>query len=228
MRTADDALLCVKLMVFFELTSLTTMLEETHDPIADFINALTADVIDFAGAREFEQFKDHTERLNQLDTYPQLVARAQRIGYAINKVVYRGYHASDKLQAMHDNAIETRTKLRLESETEQQAQELADLKLERETRRASLRQKMQEDELHHQNQLERLAHDEVMRQKTAEAELERRHKEEMNAADLSRLDTMRNLGVDLTPYLIAQYRQPDRVIRIEGDHEGRVHMHESN
>lgn len=227
-RTADDALLFVKLMVFFELTSLETMLSETHDPIADFINALTADVIDFAGAREFEQFKDDTERLNQLATYPQLAARAERIGYTINKVVYRGYHASDKLQAMHDNAIETRTRLRLESETEQQAQELADLKLERETRRASMRQKMQEEELQHQNQLKRLTHDEAMRQRSAEAELERRHKEEMNGADLSRLESMRALGVDLTPYLIAQYRHPDRVIRIDGDSAGRVQLHETN
>ncbi|HEX8617819.1 MAG TPA: hypothetical protein VF911_09570 [Thermoanaerobaculia bacterium] len=238
-RTADDALLCVKLMVFFELSSLSTMLEETHDPIADFINALTADVIDFAGAREFEQFKDQTERLNQLATYPQLVARAERIGYTINKVVYRGYHASDKLQAMHDNAIETRTRLRLESETEQQSQELADLKLERESRRAAMRQNMQEQELQHQNLLERLAHDEKMRQKTAEFdtelahrrgadELQRLHKAEMNAADLSQLEAMRNLGVDLTPYLIAQYQHPDRLIRIEADKAPQFHMHDGN
>jgi hypothetical protein len=39
---------------------------------------------------------------------------------------------------------------------------------------------------------------------------------------------MRNLGIDLTPYLIAQYRQPDRVIRIEGDQAGRVQLHETN
>lgn len=238
-RTADDALLCVKLMVFFELASLPTMLEETHDPIADFINGLTADVIDFAGAREFEQFKDQTERLNQLETYPQLAGRAARIGYRINKVVYRGYHASDKLQTMHDHAIETRTKLRLESETEQQAQELADLKLDRENRRAAARQRMQEEEVQHGNALKRLAHEESMRQKTAESEtdamgrrrldeLVRVHKEEMNAADLAHLEAMRTLGVDLTRYLIAQYQHPDRVIRIENESAAQLHMHESN
>ena len=42
-RTADDALLTVKLMVFFELADIETMLDQTHDPIADFINAVTAD-----------------------------------------------------------------------------------------------------------------------------------------------------------------------------------------
>ncbi len=58
--------------------------------------------------------------MNQLETYPQLLQRAEKIGYRISKVVYRGYYASDKLQAMHDNAIECRTRLRLEAETERQ------------------------------------------------------------------------------------------------------------
>jgi hypothetical protein len=56
-RTADDALLVVKLMVFFELADIEMMLDQTHDPIADFINAVTADVIAFVGAATFEDFK---------------------------------------------------------------------------------------------------------------------------------------------------------------------------
>ena len=44
--------------------------------------------------------------------------RAARIGFTITKVVYRGYHASEKLQKMHDNAIETRTALRLDADTQ--------------------------------------------------------------------------------------------------------------
>lgn len=119
-RTADDALLVVKLMVFFELCDIETMLDQTHDPIADFINAVSADVIDFVGGNDFDGFKGKTDALNQLETYPQLLQRAEKIGYRISKVVYRGYYASDKLQAMHDNAIECRTRLRLEAETERQ------------------------------------------------------------------------------------------------------------
>ncbi len=49
-RTADDALLIIKVMVFFELVDIEKMLDQTHDPIADFINALSADVVDFVGA----------------------------------------------------------------------------------------------------------------------------------------------------------------------------------
>jgi len=48
---------------------------------------------------------ENTSKLNEIETYAQLVQRAQRIGYTISKVVYRGYKASDKLQQMHDNAI---------------------------------------------------------------------------------------------------------------------------
>ncbi|MFQ3241837.1 MAG: hypothetical protein ACI9JZ_001526 [Lentimonas sp.] len=70
-----------------------------------------------------------------MTTCRQLLERAQRIGYEINKVVYRGYVANDKLQAMHDQAIEARTRLALAAETEAPAQQLADLKQVRELER---------------------------------------------------------------------------------------------
>ena len=43
MRTADDALLTVKLMVFYELVDAERMLDSSRDPIADIINAVTGD-----------------------------------------------------------------------------------------------------------------------------------------------------------------------------------------
>src|SRR5256885_965219 len=64
-RTADDALLVVRLMIFFELVDVQTMLDQTHDPIADFINAVSADVVDFVAGRSFERFKEQTELLNR-------------------------------------------------------------------------------------------------------------------------------------------------------------------
>jgi hypothetical protein len=149
-RTADEALITVQLMVFFELTDIEKMLQQTHDPIADFINALTADVIRFAGGCDFEAFKNQAKDLNNLSTYTELCTGAERIGYNINKVVYRGYLASNKLQVMHDNAIELRTRLVLENETEVQQQELTDLKLTREHTRAEQIRLEKERELNHQ------------------------------------------------------------------------------
>jgi hypothetical protein len=46
----------------------------------------------------FEDFLKQTHSLSELKTYPQLLQRSDRIGYTIQKVVFRGYHASDQLQ----------------------------------------------------------------------------------------------------------------------------------
>lgn len=73
-----------------------------------------------------------------MDTYSQLTARAQRIGYHITKVVYRGYEASASLQATHDNAVQTRTYIRLNKEAEEKEQILLQFKLKREKQRTKL------------------------------------------------------------------------------------------
>ncbi len=51
--------------------------------------------------------------------------------------MFRGYHATEKLQLMHDDAIQKRTELRLQSETEDKAQQLADLRLLKDIERAT-------------------------------------------------------------------------------------------
>lgn len=246
-RTADDALLTVKLMIFFELSQIERMLDQTHDPIGDFINAATADVIDFAATVPFEQFKERTERLSALETYPQLLKRAEGIGYRISKVVYRGYQASAPLQTMHDNAIEARTRLRLESETQQQAQDLADLKQRRETEREKERQSAEEARVTHQAHLTALAADARLRATAAEKEQELRfarttreqeialqtrsaeselaQRQAENREQLAFLGGVAALKVDVTRYLVAQYQHPDKVVRIDGA-APQLHLHE--
>merc|ERR1712087_282800 len=71
-----------------------------------------------------------TDQLNDLNAYQQLTSRAKGIGFSITKVVFRGYGAPQRLQKMHDDAIERRTKLVLERENEDQEQHLLDMKLE--------------------------------------------------------------------------------------------------
>lgn len=51
--------------------------------------------------------------------------------YVLLLKYFIGYLASNTLQDMHNNAIETRTKLILETETEEQAQKLADFKVQK-------------------------------------------------------------------------------------------------
>merc|ERR1719181_1589768 len=87
-RTNDDTLITIKLMLFFELNEIEKMLDATPDPIGDFINAASSDVIAFCAGVSYETFLNETGRLNELESFQQLVARAQMIGYTVTKVVF--------------------------------------------------------------------------------------------------------------------------------------------
>ena len=103
-RTKDDTMITVKLMVFFQLVDINKMLDNTHDPIADFINAVCSDTIQFCSGLSYEEFVDNTVAMNDIKTFSQLTSRAEMIGYMVTKVVFRGFHSSDALQSMHDKA----------------------------------------------------------------------------------------------------------------------------
>merc|ERR1712176_858845 len=132
---------------------------ETNDPPADFINSVSSDVIDFVAGKSFEEFKNSTDCLNDLNSYPQLTTRAKGIGFEVTKVVFRGYGAPPRLQKMHDDAIERRTQLGLERENVEQEQQMQDMKLSREEERLRKKQKMEKETRAHERELQRAAHE---------------------------------------------------------------------
>ena len=225
-RTADEALVTIKTMVFFELADIEQMLRETHDPIADFINALSADVVKFVGQCDFEQFKANAPALNELVTYQALCEGAARIGYHINKVVYRGYTAGPKLQAMHDNAIETRTRLVLETETEQQQQELIDLKQAREHDRAERTRTEENRTLTHRLETRRQKHAQEQAFEADRQAQEQANREALQDLEKQRLTHLQEAGADLTAILVAQEHNPDKLIRLEAKEPTPIHLHE--
>merc|ERR1711997_981524 len=105
-RTKDNALLTVKLMIFFGYTNIETMLDNTTDPFADIINATSADTIEFCMSKVFDEFLASADALNNLNVYQQLQAVAIKIGIDVQKIVFRGYEAPEPLQRMHDQAIQ--------------------------------------------------------------------------------------------------------------------------
>jgi len=173
-RTKDDALVTVKVMIFYRLKDIDTMLRETHDPIADFINSITSDVIEFVSGNSFEDFKAASDQLNDLGVYQQLTSRAKGIGFEVTKVVFRGYGAPPRLQKMHDDAIERRTKLTLERENEDQEQKMLDMKLEHEQERQQKKRQMEVEAKEHERKLQRAAHEakqkELMEERQAQLE----------------------------------------------------------
>ncbi len=233
-RTADDAVITVRLMIFFELVDIETMLVTSHDPIGDFVNAATSDVVDFLGRHDLASFKLHTEQLGDLATYRQLTARAAQCGYRINKVVYRGFEAPASLQQLLDQAIESRTRLQLERATQQQAQELEDFKLERQLARADRQRSDGAAEQAHALTLQKARGTAELEAEAARGEaqrIRRRLDHERELADQRtrhdeesrHLAALRTLGVDLTAFLTKQ--RADQVIELRGESAGtQVHL----
>lgn len=77
-RTADDGTLDVSLMIYFEIVDLPKLLDSTMDPITDFTNTIASDIILTFSRTTFQQFKSKTEVLNDLSTYTETVALANR------------------------------------------------------------------------------------------------------------------------------------------------------
>lgn len=232
-RTADDAVLTIRLMIFFELANIEKMLDTTHDPIGDFVNAATSDVVDFTGRYDFESFKQNTDKLNDLATYRQLTARAEQCGYRIDKVVYRGYGAPESLQRMHNEAIESRTRLQLERATQQQAQDLEDFTLERKLRRAERQRAEEEARVSQELEMARRraeakrarieAEQEMQRaQRMRDAEQELQIARKRDEQQRAHLEALREMGVDLTKFLTQG--RADRVIELRGA-VGNAHLH---
>lgn len=209
-RTKDDALVTVKVMIFYRLKSIDTLLKETHDPVADFINSVTSDVIEFVSGNSFEDFKAASQKLNDLDVYQQLTSRAKGIGFEITKVVFRGYGAPARLQKMHDDAIERRTKLALECENEVQEQKMLDMKLDRQNERLCKQRHTEAETKEHERALQRAAH-EAQQQEL----LEQRQAQLQHLASLK--STLVISSEQLASYLIAQEQgPPGKLVQIVG------------
>jgi len=205
-RTKDNAVITVKLMIFYRLSDVEVMLDNTNDPMADIINSVSADIIEWCAPKEFAQFLQETDRLNTMQPYAQLQSTAKKIGYNIDKVVFRGYTAPTTLQRMHDGAIEKRTALALASETEHQEQGLADFKLQREAERAAQQQALE---------LQRLEHELVLTQKRNDAEQQQRRAE--CTVELERLRAIKGLDREgetaMAQYLVAKDCQLPPVVQ---------------
>lgn len=214
-RTSDDAQLCVKLMIFYQLENLEHMLDSTHDPIGDFANAVSADVIRFTSENTFEEFVKRSGELNDISAFPMLLERAGRIGYRIDKIVFRGYKASDQLQAMHDAAIKGRTKLQLDTRTAEQNQFLENMKLNNQIERSAKECEMVASKRSHELNLKALEHKELLRQREAESQALISKQAEEDKIRIAFYTCLSEKGVDLTKYLCAKERKNEKVLCIE-------------
>lgn len=115
-RTQDDAKISLHLMLYYVLHDIETMLDNSNDPIGEFINAASADMMSFCANRTHDKLLEECNLLNDKEHFPILSGRMPLIGYELLKVAYRGYDTSSKLQELQDRAIASRTEWKLEGE----------------------------------------------------------------------------------------------------------------
>lgn len=208
-RTKDNALLTVKLMIFFSYTNIEVMLNNTLDPFADIINATSADTIEFCVSKQFDEFLASADALNNLEVYRQLTAVAAKIGIDIQKLVFRGYEAPDSLQRMHDESIQERTKLELMMRAEEERQKLAEFKLQKESMRAAAE---------HQMEMTKLKHELDMKAKQLEMQKLERDAEIQRLQAIKKVDS----SADIVKYLVAKEVGRPQVIQCGSMFTGEV------
>jgi len=235
-RTSDDAIVSVKLMMFYHISDVEKMLDSTQDPIGDFLNAVCADVISFASTRDYETLLEDSRHLNDMENYAELRARAGEIGMRVTKVVYRGHHASAAIEKAHSAASAMRTKMRLESDVAREEQNLLDMKLAKEATRASAEREVKLRQLEHEIELKDMRHraereakkqDHVamLQEKKREQEAELVYRCRRSEARLAEVTELHKLGLDVTRYLCNPV--PDRHVHITGGVEApSMQLHE--
>lgn len=205
-RTKDDAMITVKLAIFYELYDTQKMLDNSNDVIADLINGATSDIVHFVGNNTFESFKNKTELLNNLAIYSNLKDRADKIGYHVTQVAFRGFICSDSLEQLQNNAIAQRTKFLLDKENELQNQELANIKLDQEIKRSKTK-----------FELERAEMDNKLNMKKENDSWDLQTIENKNNEQVKHFLKLQELGVNINALLLTKEMKPSKLIKIENN-----------
>jgi regulator of protease activity HflC (stomatin/prohibitin superfamily) len=225
-RTADDAQLTISLMVFYHMVDLELMLDTSQDPVGDFVNALSADVMSFAANKSYESVLSRTSSMSELATFPILCARAKSIGMHVEKVVYRGLKTSSHLQEMHNKSVANASKLRFEALESEQRERRLDL----ETLHAAEREKaslaaasLAADQARADAEKD---HEQKLRHWRATQESDNELLRMRHAQELEFLAQLGQSGVDLTQYLVAkEAARPDAHYRIDGTASNLAKLH---
>ncbi len=170
----------------------------------------------------FEDFLKESHKLNNIENHPQLIQRAERIGYLIKAVIYTGYHSSDALQDIQDTAIQSRTMMRLNTEINNQKQEIMDLKLKSETKRFDLftksnrlkyefTQKINDKKSQQKILIDSIRNENEIKFKNYEKFIEFEIRKNENKVETEYLDKLKQLGVDINGYKIELVKAENQV-----------------
>jgi hypothetical protein len=221
-RTLDDTLLTVNVMIVYELGDVCRMLDATQDPISDFINAICADVVSFVGKYAFSEFLSESHRLNNFESYANLTQRAERIGFAIKSIVYNGYQSSAILQDIQDEAIQRRTEIRLNAEINKEKERMIDMRVQKENERMSKQMqlsqmknaflyRLNDEKCRHQLQVEDLKYESEVEMNRIIQACNEKIEQLKNEVEQEYLDSLNEIGVDVNKYVTERAESQHKV-----------------
>merc|ERR1719359_2197515 len=148
--------------------------------------------------------------------YQNLTSTVESRGITVSKVVFRGFIAPARLQKMHDDAIERRTKLVLERESELQEQKLTDERLAKEEEREKTKRTMETAKAEHRARLTRSEFEAAQLQKKENAEQETAQQASKQASEREHIQALQSsLGLqpsDVAALLVAKAHAPAKLI----------------
>jgi hypothetical protein len=194
-RTADHVLIKIKLLLFFEITNIEKMLDNTNDPICNIATETSTNILRLISNITFEDFKLNIKNLNDINLYSTL-KNLEQIGVSVNKVSLIGYDAPEILQQIHNNALEEKTEIELKTEI---------VKSEQENKKYELECEIERNKLNINLQMEK-----------TKAEIE--ELKEKQKYELERLEKLKNIGVDISNYL----NKADKTIQINSSKDAKL------
>eukprot|EP00298_Acanthocystis_sp_HF-20_P009571 c18385_g1_i1.p1 GENE.c18385_g1_i1~~c18385_g1_i1.p1 ORF type:complete len:409 (+),score=110.05 c18385_g1_i1:3-1229(+) len=216
-RTSDNAIITLKLLIGFQLKKTELMLEKTEDPIREFIASIQRDVIEYFSSLTFEDFLSKTERFNTISSYPSLIKTAKSIGFIINGVVYRGYEASKTVQLTHDSSLHQRSLLREELDNKKQNLEIEYRLMENKLENLNRQHESQTQQIKHSLKLNEQSHLADLSRKKLEIEMRLDSVEANYNAELEFVNQLFKRKINVTDALCSNFQSRDCNVRVVGN-----------
>lgn len=205
-RTIDDANITVKIMIFCEYKSIEKMLENTNDPIANFINAVTSDIVSFASNRTFENFKRDVEKLNMVETYSNLLETSNNIGVEIKQIAYRGLDAHNDLEELCHKALCKRTEILILEEQTLKNEELENIKLDNSLERQQKNRLNDVIATEYKIKSEKILFEHKLETQMKELKFDENKDLLKNSCDDNTYSILAKHGVNIEEFLLAKYK----------------------
>ncbi len=140
------------------------------------------------------------------ESFRVLCEKATEIGYAINRVVFKGFSTTDLLRAATDVSVEEKTKLRVQASAEHERQKRLDFQMEKREARSRKQMSLDVEDADRRREAVERDHEQRLRQEKELCQLRLELMETEQRQALDRLQRLKVLDVDITRVLVAEQR----------------------